>query len=197
MQNLSAFDIYQNIDKFVDSLLNVTPVTIDLEVQSLYSTMPARMLIKSNDVVLFDDIVAELVQLQFHHTMSARHNTITFAMRDKSAGDTRVANGKIIEDKALIIKKLHINQFDVIGDHDFFTRHFQYYNRDEEKFERVKSGFWHNSDLVLKYTGSWNNYYNTNSDKNCTLSPELALRDLENKQSVMAQVLSSINKLSL
>ena len=83
----------------------------------------------------------------------------------------------------------------ITSDPDLFYNKFEYKNNDTNKIESVKSGFWSNSSLILKFSMPFTKWYQENSLRNTVLSDQM--KYLDSKGLVDQQYQKLIEKLKL
>jgi hypothetical protein len=122
-------------------------------------------------------------------------SSIEISMLGKQTGDTILENDNIVKDKFIMIDNLKINNYNITSDPDLFYNKFEYKNNDTNKIESVKSGFWSNSSLILKFSMPFTKWYQENSLRNTVLSDQM--KYLDSKGLVDQQYQKLIEKLKL
>jgi hypothetical protein len=102
---------------------------------------------------------------------------IEISMSEKGLKDTAIKDGKILKDKFIVIDQMIINNYDIFSDIDLFYEKFKYRNNINNMEEPVKSGFWQNSSLILKFELPFCLWYQQNTSRNITLSENLEYQD--------------------
>ena len=146
---------------------------IDLELLSTtIDSNPPMVEIIYNDQVLFDNCLPNgLHRLSFTCDTPA-DNLTNFSIRfyNKLPSDTVVdAQGNIVQDKFIELKKLQINKFDLLNDPEFFYNQFNYSVNGSRS--DVKPGFWFNeSVLSLSLNQPFDFWYCCTSNKHSNFS---------------------------
>jgi len=162
-------------DFWQDLIQDHNPLTLTLCL-NVSSRDTARFFVKHNDTELLDQ---SLDQGQHQITLELEPqatNCLKFGMLDKNSQDTVVIDGQIVQDKFIELKEFTVNNFDLLRDYDFFYNRLKYFNRDQDQYTQVSSGFWFNSELIMQYESPFIQWYTQNTYKNTQVSPTLTHR---------------------
>ena len=183
-------------DEFVHSLCD-TKLRIRIEVEAEIANLPVFLDIKCNETCLKKQQITagkHCIDLD-HDTINTNESVISIAMLGKNSRDTVVREGKIIKDTWIQLKKLEINNFQLLEDYDFFHANFKYYNIDDAVEEPVKMGFWRNSSLSLSFENPFDLWYQKKTKKNIRLHSNLKHRQDEGMPVAKQELIESLNLL--
>ena len=159
-----------NFDDFLDLVISkVTPkatTTLQLELESHEVNGPGLLTIVCNGETVYDSPVPagkQTIELDF---ANKAQNSILLRFTGKNPNDTLVdSEGNILADKFIEIKKFIINGMDIFDDPEFFYNNLGYCENGAAT--PMKHGFWINqSEMVLPWSGDFNNWYCQTSNKN-------------------------------
>jgi hypothetical protein len=194
-----AKETFENFDLFFKSLIDdKNKIKMELELEAFECNGLPRFEISINKNTVFDEILklgTNTITLS-EELKNLQETSIEFSMTNKLAGDTLVGeDGTIQKDKAIIIKQILINGYDIVDDIDLYREKLRYIDS-HGNTEQPLMGFWKNIVLSLKYAGNFAEWFNKNSNKNSKLSNSMELRD-NNTDDQMIKVIESINRLKI
>lgn len=195
---MTSQQVFRNFDHFFNQLINNNNnnIVLNLNVSAHDCNGSPQLVIHFNNETVYDQTLKagdHTINLQLS---GSTKNCLSIGMMGKSLNDTQVVNGKIIADKYISINGLYINQFDILGDVDFYYNHFEYLN-ESGQLESVKSGFWANSQLILRFDSPFLLWYNDRTCKNVQSASPLQHQN-KDEQAIDAfdKLLISLTKLT-
>ena len=194
----NAEQIINNFNSFFESLIVEDILLMELDVTSSECKGTPHITVKFNDKIVYSNQLLEgrhSIKIEADVT-ELLESSIEISMLGKQTGDTVLENGNIVKDKFIMIDNLKINNYNITSDPDLFYNKFEYKNNDTNKIESVKSGFWSNSSLILKFSMPFTKWYQENSLRNTVLSDQMKYLD-SNKGLVDQQYQKLIEKLKL
>jgi len=193
----NAKQAINNFDLFFESLIVEDTLLIELDVIAGECKGPPHITVKVNDKIIYSNQLTEgrhAIKIEAD-IKELLESSIEISMLDKHVGDTLLENGNIVADKFIMIDNLKINNYNITSDPNLFYNKFEYKNNDTDKIESVKSGFWSNSSLILKFSMPFTKWYQEHSLRNTALSDQM--KYLDNKGLVDQQYHELIEKLKL
>ena len=184
-----------DFEKFFDELISKKSNMLQLELVVSEINGAPVFLVKHNQQVLFNDCLTEGTHLIKLEVPAHDHNTLTLSMQGKQSGDTEFRDGQIVKDKFIKINHLHIDNFDLIGDYDFFYSNFQYIIDNTKELTAPMPGFWSNANLILTYPAPFIKWYNSLTQKNINLAPSLVYQGNNSSAQAMDELIKSLKKL--
>jgi hypothetical protein len=184
---------YYKIDQFFDSLCS-KKINIDLEYESDYVTNQPKICIFLNGVEVYSELCTAQGHISLALDANDKENELRLTMTGKLPGDTIVEDGIIVKDTYLKFSKLHINNYSMLVDYDFFYEKFIHVNEDAS-FAKAMMGLWSNSSLMLRFHMPFDIWYNSISKKNCAVSDTLRHQDAENIDHLINTLEQSVTKL--
>ncbi len=184
---------YYKIDQFFDSLCS-KKINIDLEYESDYVTNQPTICIFFNGVEVYSELCIAQGHISLALDANDKENELRLTMTGKLPGDTIVEDGIIVKDTYLKFSKLHINNYSMLVDYDFFYEKFIHVNEDAS-FAKAMMGLWSNSSLMLRFHMPFDIWYNSISKKNCAVSDTLRHQDAENIDHLINTLEQSVTKL--
>ena len=159
---------FENYDNFLLSILpNKIKLELDFDIQVL-NDPPGFTILFNQDVVYYSKLVEGSHNLIFELNPLST-NVLELSMNGKTVDNLLINDGKIIRDTFIEIKKILINDYDLLEDFSFFYNKFEYYDNETKIKEDTKTGFWQNKTLHLTFDHPFERWYNKHSDKNATL----------------------------
>jgi hypothetical protein len=193
----NAEEVIHDYDAFFESLIAEDTLQLELELTSSECKGSPKLTVKFNDNTVYSNHLPtgrHTIQKDFD-VKNLKESIIEISMSDKKIDDTEVENGKIINDKFIIIDSLKINNYNIMNDPELFYSKFEYRNDNTQQTENIRSGFWNNSTLLLKFSLPFVKWYQENSLRNITLSDPM--KYLDNKKLVDQEYEKLIEKLKL
>ncbi len=167
----TAESAYFNYEEFVKGIVTQNSIkqhmTLAVEFETSVVNENPKILIKLDESVIFDnEVFAGITKYEFNLDVdTTKSNRLSITFYNKSDRDTIISNGDIVNDKFVLIRKLIVDDVDVISDTDFYYNQFKYIERDLDV--QVKSGFWiNNSTLYIDFTHPFMYFYSGKSNKN-------------------------------
>jgi hypothetical protein len=160
-----------NFDKFLDlvtaraGIEDSIDISFELE-SSVTNDTPPIIEIILNDQVVYSNALGEgLHSIVLNHLPLQDTNTLAMRFLNKNPHDTIVdADGNIVKDKFVSIKKFVVDRFDLYADADFFYNQLTYYQNDIST--DVSPGFWFNdSKILLTFTNPFELWYTQRSSR--------------------------------
>ena len=172
----TAFNAFESL---LADLTKEDTIVLDLAlVAGEYNGTPSLLIEINNELLLSKELINGKHQFNISHNIKDKKELcIEISMSGKGPRDTKVENGKIVEDKFILIESLKINGYDITNDFDLFRDKLQYRDNNTGKNTPVLSGFWSNSTLTLNCQLPFSIWYSKNSLKNIELSSPLHFRD--------------------
>jgi hypothetical protein len=189
--------VFKNFDQFFDQLITNNDVKLTLNVSAYNSNGSPQLVIHFNNETVYDQALTAGEHTINLELSGSTKNCLSIGMMGKLPTDTEVRDGKIIADKYISINGLYINQFDLLGDVDFYYNHFEYVNEIGQP-ESVKPGFWANSRLILRFDSPFLLWYNNRTSKNVHISETLQYQTKEEQavEEAFDKLLTSLTKLT-
>lgn len=193
----SAEQLVANFDSFFETLCREEFLMIELEVTASECKGNPRLIVGVNNRLIYSDALSE----GRHHipieidTKEINTVDLRISMQEKQINDTLVKNGDIIKDKFIKIDGLKINNYDIMADPELFYKKFEYINDNSGILESVKSGFWTNASLILRFDIPFTQWYQEHSTKNINLAEQM--KYLENDELLAEQYTKLIENLKL
>jgi hypothetical protein len=188
---------FENFDEFFEQLTHRDQLELVLGVDAQDCNGLPQLTVMHNNAVLFDQALATgpcVIQLT---VPQHQKNCITVSMSGKTPGqDTEVVDGRIVQDKFIVVNKFVIDGFDLYEDREFFYNVFWYRNDDNTELQTVTNGFWNNATLGLDFSESFFAWYQRNTRKNIELVNDMIYKDLKSMDRDMQTVLNSLKKLT-
>lgn len=184
---------YNNIDNFLETLFSKN-INLELEYESDYVTKQPSISITLNGIDVFKEQCKTSNTLKLSLPALQKENNLKISMMGKLDNDTLVENGKIVKDTYVKLCKLHINNYSLLDDYDFFYQKFVYIDQDGHKHQAM-SGFWSNSSLILNFDMPFDMWYNSVSNKNRAVSDTLKHQEAENLEKLISTLEKSVMKL--
>lgn len=123
-----------------------------------------------------------------------KKNTLEISMSGKLASSTIVENNIVVKDTYIELLKIHMNNYSLLDDFDFFNNYFLYITEDGDIIKPM-SGFWKNNKLILEFESPFDLWYNLNSTKNASINQNLKYRLPTNLDELISSVETNLKKL--
>lgn len=198
MKNItSAEQLVTNFDSFFETLCKEEFLVIELEVTASECKGDPRLVVGVNNQSIYSNTLSEGKHYIPIEVDMKEINTVDLriSMQGKQINDTLVKNGDIIKDKFIKINGLKINNYDIMSDPELFYKEFGYINDNSGVTESVKSGFWTNASLILRFNIPFVKWYQEHSTKNINLAEQM--KYLENDELLAEQYTKLIENLKL
>lgn len=193
----NAEEVIHNYDAFFESLIAEDTLQLELGLTSSECKGSPKLTVKFNSNIVYSNYLPtgkHIIKKDFI-VKNLKESMIEISMSEKKIDDTIVENGKIINDKFITIESLKINNYNIMSDPELFYSRFEYRNDNTQQSENIRSGFWNNSTLLLKFRLPFVEWYQENSLRNITLSDPM--KYLDNKKLVDQEYEKLIEKLQL
>ena len=169
---------YNNFDKFLQQVQSRhidSVLTLQMDVQAHVTNAAPGIEVYVNQTLVTQQVLSEGMNTLEINDIPAVTGVNLVAVRfvNKSPEDTIVdENGNIVKDKFLELKRLVINNIDLVQDAEFFMSHLQY--QEQGQLVTPKFGFWFNhSELIVKFENPFLYWYNQHSRKNSKLAVDI------------------------
>lgn len=181
-----AQQAYQNFDLFAqDQILKTVKPELNLELESNeYNGKPLLKII-FNDIVLFDGQLNQgALSFKFDLTIQEKNYLLLKMYGKNESTDTLVVKENIVKDKNVLLKKIILDDVDILSDYEFFRDHFVY-NIDNVIADAAMPGFWkNNSKMLLEFDGVFKSWYHTKTKKNSRVATPLTYHSNHNEDYV-------------
>lgn len=187
----SAIETLNNIDDFLDSLVDVKPLIIKIGLSATISK-PVVFTIKFNDrVVTQQTLSASLDTLHTFSVDSNNENTLELTLEGKGDEHTVVNDqGEIVKDSFVILSKLEIDSYDILADDEFINNNSTY-----TPVQRFHKGFWYNSTFSLTIKTPFLDWYNQQTTLNIETTGDQKIQGLgRDKMDNLLTILDRIEK---
>jgi hypothetical protein len=185
---------YINIDKFLETLID-KKLNIKIEYESQYVNNQPTIVISLNNVEVYYEKCSSLGNISLNLSNFDVQNVLEIGMTGKQNGDTLVEGNQIVKDTYIKFLNLHINNYSLLDDYDFFYNKFLHLTQDR-LLEKSQIGLWSNSALVLNFSMPFEIWYNSVSQRNCSVSDSLKHQETENLNKLVKQLEQSVLKLN-
>ncbi len=187
---LSAINSINNIDNFLDSLVEDQPITIKIGLSATVSK-PIAFTIKFNGQVIKEQTISTSSDSLNTFTLdTTKENTLELIMHSKGPNHTVVNDqGEIVEDSFIILSKLEIDSYDILADDEFINNNSIY-----TPGETFYKGFWKNSTVSLNIKTPFVDWYNEQTKLNTTVGGDQTLQG--SGRDKMNDLVKDLNKLN-
>jgi len=187
----SAIETLNNIDDFLDSLVEVKPLTIKVGLSATISK-PIGFTIKFNgQVIIQQTLSASLDTLHTFSIESAKENTLELTLEGKGDKHTVVNDqGEILSDTFVELTCLEIDKFNILADDDFIKNNSTYIPN-----QPFYKGFWYNSTFSLDIKTPFVDWYNQQTTLNIETTGDQKIQGLgRDKMDNLLTILDRIEK---
>lgn len=188
----------ENLELFLEKLLDEQELHLSLELEvSTAKDSLVGFTVEFNQNSVFKIFYTKgIYNVDLHLPYDCKENEIKLTMFNKSkVHDTLVQDGLIVEDTNIQIIKFHINNFDILGDADFYYNKFYYFDNDIGQSTQVKTGFWSNATLGLKFHKPFVQWYQEHTSKNAVVADSLEFMTSKQDEQFYQELLAKIEKI--
>ena len=169
MNDDSQYLAIEDADKFLEKIIDYkTTFDVKLVVDAQFCNSNPELKISINGQTFYQQMLSigeNVIELSVARQPLGNSSTIEFAMTNKASNDTKVDElGNILEDKAIVLKELYIDDCDLKHDYEFYNNHFYL----KSNKSAPTPGLWSNDPLCLDFKLPFVHWYSNVSTKNLT-----------------------------
>jgi hypothetical protein len=125
----------------------------------------------------------------------SKKQTLELSMQNKRPNATIVNNGVIVKDTFVKLLGFKINNYDILGDIDFYQKILKYKSHRKNEYLVPMPGFWEDATINLEFDNPFDLWYNTTSTKNIVISDSLKHQTANDLDVLIKELEESIQKL--
>jgi hypothetical protein len=173
---------YHNCDNFILALIPEN-LLIEIEYESDSVHQDTKFCIQHNNKIVHDWLLkTETNSLKLNLESDSKRHILKMSMLNKRPDATIVDNGIIVKDTFVKLLGFKINNYDILGDINFYQKIVKYKSHQKNEYLIPMPGFWEDATIILEFDNPFDLWYNTVSTKNVVISESLkhqAANDLD------------------
>lgn len=186
---------YHNCDDFISSLMP-TDLLIEVEYESDSVHKDTKFHIRHNNKTVYDCFLKnETNSIKLNLISNSKKQTLEMSMLNKKLNSTVVDNGVIVKDTFIKLLGFKINNYDILGDINFYQKMLTYKIHQTDEYLVPMSGFWEDATIILEFDNPFDLWYNNVSTKNAVISNSLKHQSTNNLDVLIKELEENIQKL--
>ena len=186
---------YHNCDNFILALIPEN-LLIEIEYESDSVHNATTFCIQHNNKIVHDCFLKKETNFLKLNLMSdSKQHTLKMSMLNKKPDATIVDNGVIVKDTFVKLLRFKINNYDILGDIDFYQKIFKYKSHRKNEYLVPMSGFWEDATIILEFDNPFDVWYNTVSTKNVVISDSLKHQSANDLDVLIKELEESVQNL--
>lgn len=194
-KQLAEHQYYHNFDNFILGLMTEN-VLVELEYESDSVHKDTKFCIRYNNKTVHECFLKkETNSIKLNLVSDSKKQTLEMSMLNKRPDATIVDNGVIVKDTFVKLLGFKINNYDILGDINFYQNTLKYKSHQKNEYLVPMSGFWEDATITVEFDNPFDVWYNTVSTKNVVISDSLKHQSANDLDVLIKELEESIQNL--